>query len=270
MTALQEQPAGALRAYVQRLADHQFALELAVDVSPTERRVLSEQILARIGQVGLLIRTRGSGGPMPEKGKEPLTSDAGPPPDDLITVAMQNAGLLVRVLLGLLVAFALGYLAARRRALRSAVPAGQRNPGVRSPARGEATDPTGEGESVTLMEIRWALAAGRSVLLQMGYEVAPSQRIRFLDLVREMRAAFRGVQGQTYTVWEDPAHPNRFYELLVCRQVGVLDHLTAGDGPLARLAEQVEACRAPDGFFQRRVWLDAVPEHGWAPPARLC
>ena len=269
MAALQEQPAGVLRAYVQRLADHQFALELAVDVSPAERRLLSEQILTRIGQVGLLIRMRGGGGPTPEKGKGPPTPDAGPPPDDLFTVAVQNAGLLVRVLVGLLVAVALGYLAARRRALRSAVPAGQRNPGVRSPADGEATDPTGEGQSVTLMEIRWALAAGRTVLLQMGYEIAPSQRIRFLDLVREMREVLRGVQGQMYTVWEDPAHPNRFYELLVCRQVGVLDHLTAGDGPLARLTEQVEACRAPDGFFLRRVWLDAVPEQGWAGTSTL-
>lgn len=257
LTSLRDQPAGVLRAYVQRLADHQFALELAVDVSPTERRVLSEQILARIGQVGLLIRMRGAGGPIPEKGIGPPTSDASAPPDDLFTVAIQNTGLLVRVLLGLLVAFGLGYLAARRRALRLAVAAGQRNPGVRSPAQRAATDPTGDGQSVTLMEIRWALAGGRTVLLQMGYEVAPSQRIRFLDLIREIRAAFRGVQGQTYTVWEDPAYPNRFYELLVCRQVGVLDHLTAGDGPLARLTEQLEACRAPDGFFLRRVWLDA-------------
>jgi hypothetical protein len=257
MAALQEQPAGVLRAYVQRLADHQFALEYALDVSPTERRILSEQIMARIGQVGLLIRMRGGGWPIPEKGKGSPPSDAGPPPDDLFTVAAQNAGLLVRVLLGLLVAFALGYLAARRRALESALPARQRNPGVRSPTHEEATDPTGEGQSVTLMEIRWALAAGRSVLLQMGYEIAPSQRIRFLGLVREMREVLRSVQGQMYTVWEDPAHPNRFYELLVCRHVGVLDHLTAGDGPLARLTEQIEACRAPDGFFLRRVWLDA-------------
>ncbi len=257
LAALQEQPSEVLRAYVQRLADHQFALEYALDVPPTERRILSDQILARIGQVGLLIRMRGGGGPIPEKGKGSPPSDAGPLPDDLFTVAVQNAGLLVRVLLGLLVAFALGYLAARRRALKSAVPAKQRNPRVRSVAHGEATEPTGEGQSVTLMEIRWALAAGRSVLLQMGYEIAPSQRIRFLDLVREVREALRGVQGQMYTVWEDPAHPNRFYELLVCRQVGVLDHLTAGDGPLARLTEQVEACRAPDGFFLRRVWLDA-------------
>lgn len=269
LATLQEQPAGVLRAYVQRLADHQFALELAVDVSPSERRILSEQILARIGQVGLLIRMRAGGGPIAEKGIGPLTSDAGPPPDDLFTVAAQNAGLLVRLLLGLLVAFALGYLTARRRVLRSAVPAGQRHPGVRTPGCGQATDPTGEGRSVTLMEIRWALAAGRTVLLQMGYEIAPSQRTRFLDLVREIRGVLGGVQGQTYTVWEDPAHPNRFYELLVCRQVGVLDHLTAGDGPLAHLTEQVEACRAPDGFFLRRVWLDAVPEQGWAPPSRL-
>src|SRR3990172_7196176 len=119
MAALQEQPAGVLRAYVQRLADHQFALELAVDVSPAERRLLSEQILTRIGQVGLLIRIRGGGGPILEKGKEPPTPDAGPPPNDLFTVAVQNAGLLVRVLVGLLVAVALGYLAARRPGLRS-------------------------------------------------------------------------------------------------------------------------------------------------------
>ncbi|HSD52037.1 MAG TPA: hypothetical protein VLG48_11580 [Candidatus Methylomirabilis sp.] len=73
IAALQEQPSGVLRAYVQRLADHQFALELAMDVSPAERRILSEQILARIGQVGLLIRMRGGGGA--DTGERKRTSD---------------------------------------------------------------------------------------------------------------------------------------------------------------------------------------------------
>ncbi len=172
---------------------------------------------------------------------------------------MQNADLLVRVLVGLTVAFVLGNLAARRRGPSSAFPAGQRNPAVRCPAHGWATDSTGEGEPTTLMEIRWALVARRTVLLRMGYEIAPSQRIRFLDLVRETREVLRCVQGQVYTVWEDPVHPNRFYELLVCRSVGVLDRLTTGDGPLARLVEQVEACRVSGGFAIRRVWWGAVP-----------
>ncbi len=262
MAALREQPAGALRDYVQRLADLQFAMEMAVGVSPAERRILSERILTRIGHVGLLIRNRGTGRPIPDRATGPPTPDASRPPDDLFAVAVQNTDLLVRLLVGLLVAFALGNLAARRRGLSSALPAGQRNPAVRSPAHGGATDSTGEGEPATLMEIRWALVARRTALLRMGYEIAPSQRIRFLDLVCETREVLRGVQGQVYTVWEDPASPNRFYELLVCRSVGVLDHLTAGDGPLVRLAEQVEACRLPGGFALRRLWVDAVPEQG--------
>lgn len=73
MAALREQPAGALRAYVQRLADLQFAMEMAVDVSPAEQRILSERILTRIGYVGLLIRNRGAGRPIPDRA-------TGPPP----------------------------------------------------------------------------------------------------------------------------------------------------------------------------------------------
>jgi hypothetical protein len=98
-------------------------------------------------------------------------------------------------------------------------------------------------------------------MLQMGYEIVPARRDRFLMLIREVQEVLRGVKGQSYTVWEDPGRPNRFYELLVCRQMGVLDELTSGDGPLARLVEQVEACRVPDGFALHRVWWDAVPEH---------
>lgn len=266
MTALQEQPADELRAYVQRLADLQFALELAVDVSPAERRQLNEEILTRVGQVGLLIRQRVVGGPIAGKAKRLPTPDPSPPADDLFTVTVQNVGLLVRLIGGLLIAFALGNLVARRGVVGLASSTGRRDAGARSPASGGATDPTGGGQPVTLMEIRGGLAAGRAVLLQMGYEIAPSQRIRFLTLIREMQGVLYGVAGQTYTVWEDPAHSNRFYELLVCRQVGVLDHLEAGDGALARLTEQIEACRVPDGFVQRRVWWGAVPEQEWTAP----
>jgi hypothetical protein len=260
MGAFREQPAGALRAYAQQLADLHFAMELAVDVSPADRRVLTEQILARIGQVGHLIRHQGAGGAVQGTAKgAPTRAPAPPPADDLLTVAWQNSGLLVRLLGGLLIAYALGSLATLRRVQRPAPPARRRDSGVLSPAPGPGAKPTTEQAPISLAEIRGALAAGGTVMLQTGYEIAPSQRDRFLTLVREIQGILRHVGGQTYTVWEDQVHQNRFYELLVCRDTRVLDHLATADGPLPRLVQQAEACRVPDGFAFRRVWRSAVP-----------
>ncbi|HWU40801.1 MAG TPA: hypothetical protein VN203_24395, partial [Candidatus Acidoferrum sp.] len=67
------------------------------------------------------------------------------------------------------------------------------------------------------------------------------------------------------TVWEDPGHPNRFYGLLVCRRLEVLGQLASADGPLSRLAEQIEACRVPSGFRLNRVWVGAITDGLEAP-----
>lgn len=163
MDVLQNQSVERLRASVQRLADLQFAMELAVDVSPAERRVLSDQILTRIGQVGFLTRQRVAGKTIPEK-------------------------------------------------------------------------------------------------LHLGHEVTPLQRAQFLKRIRKMQEILRGEGGDTYTMWEDRTRRNRFYELLTCRDVGVLEHLAAARGRLPRLAKRVEACRVPNGFAFRRVWWEADSE----------
>ncbi len=256
--------ADALREHAQRLADLHFALELAVDVSPAEQRALSERILTRVGQIGFLIRQRSephpAGKPRDIRGPAPE-----PPAGDLAGTLLDNAGLLLRLLGGLLIAFALGYLARHRRAGRPAA-AGAPGEGRREslpmplPAGGAA-----EGQPMTLTEIRQALRSGRTVLLQMGYEIAASRRHRFLALAAQAQEILRGIDGQTYTVWEDPGHPNRFYELLVCRRPEVLDQLASAHGPLPELAEAIEACRVPSGFSLHRAWVGALPDGQGAP-----
>jgi len=114
---------------------------------------------------------------------------------------------------------------------------------------------------MSVAEIRDALRAGYTALLEMGYEIAPARRRRFLALAREAQELLRGIEGLTYTVWEDAGTPNRFYELLVCRRPEVLDQLASTDGPLPRLAEEIEGCRVPSGFSLQRAWLGALP-HG--------
>jgi hypothetical protein len=118
---------------------------------------------------------------------------------------------------------------------------------------------------MTLEEIRTALESGHTVLLQMGYEITPNRRRRFLGLAREAQEILRGIEGQTYTVWEDPGHPNRFYEFLVCRRLEVLDQLASTHGPLPKLAEEMETCRVPSGFSLHRAWLGALPDAHGAP-----
>ena len=256
------QPTEALRAHVQRLGDLHFALELAVDVSPVERRVLSEQILTRVGQVGLMIRQRMTEPQGPGKGRRTAATEAGPPPSgDLAGTLQENSGLLVRLLGGLLIAFALGYFMRERRAIKAASSAGDGDQRTdiqpRAPVGVEAP---GEGRSMTLPEIRHALTSGRTVLLQMGYEIAASRRRRFLRLARDAQGILRDLEGQTYTIWEDPSHPNRFYELLVCRRMEVLERLADGASPLSRLAEEIETCRVHSGFRLHHAWLGALPD----------
>lgn len=261
MDVLQNQSAERLRAYAQRLADLQFAMELAVDVSPAERRVLSDQILTRIGQVGFLTRQRVAGKTIPEKLLVSPSRELGlPSADDLVSVILQNAGLLVRLVGGLLIAYALGSLVTQSRFLRSVRPIRREQSKGLSPPPGPWPEPIRGKAAVSLAEIRGALSAGHTVMLHLGYEVTPSQRAQFLKRIRKMQGILRGVGGHTYTVWEDRTRRNRFYELLTCRGVGVLEHLAAARGRLPRLVKKVEACRVPNGFAFRRVWWEADSE----------
>jgi hypothetical protein len=183
-----------------------------------------------------------------------------PSADDLVAVVLQNAGLLVRLIGGLLIAYALGSLVTQSRLLRSVRPIRREESKGLSPPPGPWPAPTRGRAAVSLAEIRGALAAGHTVMLHMGYEIAPSQRAQFLKLIRKMQRILSGVGGHTYTVWEDRTRRNRFYELLTCRDVGVLEHLAAARGRLPRLVKKVEACRVPNGFAFRRVWWEGDSE----------
>ena len=69
-----------------------------------------------------------------------------------------------------------------------------------------------------------------------------------------MQEALEGARGLTHSAWEDPRHPHRFYEVLVCQRPAALEALTTTDGLPARLGEEIEACRLSGGFILRRVW----------------
>lgn len=247
---------------MQRLGDLHFALELAVDVLPEERRALSEQLLTRVGRVGLLIRQRMAEPRASTKSRALRASAPGPPRrGTLAGVLLDNSGLLVRLLGGLLVAFALGYLARGCRADGTTRAVARSDCREEPPAAVPVPSETpSEGQPMTLEEIRKTVRSGYTVLLQMGYDIMPNRRRRFLALAREMQAILGGNAGQRYTVWEDAGHPNRFYALLVFRRLELLDQVASTHGPWPKLAEEIEACRVPSGFSLYRAWLGALPD----------
>ncbi len=162
LEALEKEPMEVVRAHVQRLGDLHFALELAVDISPEERRALSEQILTRVSQVGRLIRQR-MAEPRTSANSRALPAPAPglPPRGDLAGVLMGNSGLLLRLLAGLLIAFALGFLAGERRAARA------RGAVVRSDGSEESPLPVSvpsetpsEGRPMRLEGIRKSVGSG--------------------------------------------------------------------------------------------------------------
>jgi hypothetical protein len=265
LSDFQAQPGEALRVHLERLVTLHASLETAEDISPSERRALGEHILGRVAQVGLLLRQRPPersaparpvGSWMTRQGLDLAQGMAGP--------LTENSGLLIGLLGGLVVAFAVGRLLGYHRGILQASYYGEGDPRIRFLARPPSHLPqSGEGMPVTFAQVRETLAAGRTVLLQMGYEIAPSQRARFLELARQVQRVLSMIDGQAYTVWEDPKHPNRFYEVLVCRRLAALNHLAATDGPLARLAEELEACRLPGGVILRRAWCGVLPEPEW-------
>lgn len=259
---LEAQPSEGLRSYIQRLAELHASLELASDLPPSERRALGEQILARVAHLGLMLRQRAAPTVPPGKSRGfTATGSVLAPVTDMAGALWENPGLFVGLLGGLVIAFALGNLAGYRRGAREASYYGEGDPRIRFLARPPANPwRPGEQISISLAHIRRMLAAGRTVMLQMGYEIAPSHRRRYLDLIGEMQGILSHVDGQSYTVWEDPKHPHRFYELLVCYRLAALDQLAATDGPLPKLGEGLEACRLPGGPVLRRAWWGVIPE----------
>lgn len=253
---LQAWSEGNLRAYVDRLAQLQSSLERASGLSPSERRDLRERLLTRAAQVGLMLRDRAGAPATAESDRRVSAVDSGTDWLMGLTGSFQgDSGVLAGVFGGVVIAFALGNLIGYRRGARHASYYGEGDPRIRflTRAPAQAAQPRESGR-ITLPLIREALADGRTVLLQLGYDVASSRRSRYLELLGQMQAALEGAVGLTYSAWEDPRHPYRFYELLVCRRPAALDPLTTTDGLLARLGEEIEACRLSGGLVLRRVW----------------
>jgi len=164
-----------------------------------------------------------------------------------------------------IVAFSLGSLAGYRRGASQASYYGGGDPRMRfAPRPPDGPMPDGAPVPITLPKIREVLAAGRTVLMQLGSEIASARRAEYLCLTREVRHILDGTGGRTYSVWEDPRHPNRFYELLICWRLDSLDLLSDGSGDLAGLASKIETCRLAGRAVQRRAWWAAIPEPGMA------
>ena len=262
---LERQGTGALRTHVQRLTEFYASLDLAPGISPEERRVLSDHILVRVAQVGLLAR---EGNPTTESvpkarsGAMSVTSWA--VSKGALGFLGENSLLVVGLLGGLVIAYALGSLAGYHRGASQASYYGAGDPRMwfatraREGAAGLAEFPV----RITLDQIRRTLASGRTVLMQLGYEIAPSHRREFLGLIREMHQMLSEVDGQAHTVWEDPRHPNRFYEIVVCHRLEALDVLTSDLSALAGLDTRIEKCWLPGRPVLRRAWWGVVPEPG--------
>jgi hypothetical protein len=261
---LKQQGPDALQAHVRRLTEMYASLDLAKEVSPEERRVLSDNILARVAQAGHLLREGRLGSQTEGRGRGPATrATALGVLDGAASLLTDNSILLVGLLGGAVIAFSLGSLAGYRRGASQASYYGESDPRMWFVARDqERRGAAGQLPRITLPQIREALAAGRTVLMQLGYEIAPERRMEYLELMCEMQRILGMGDGQTYSVWEDPRHPDRFYELLTCHKPAALDRLTRSHGELSGLAARVEACRAPGRPVLRRAWWGVLPERG--------
>jgi hypothetical protein len=249
-----------LRAYVERLGLLHSSLESESGIPLAERRDLTERLLLRAAQVGLMLQERGEASGPSGRSREAAPVQSGLAVGDALSEMLWGNPMVFAGLVGgLVIVFALGNLLGYRHGARQASYYGEGDPRIRFLARPPAHPaPQGQSERITLPLIRDALSEGRTVLLQLGYDVAPSHRLRYLELVRQMRQALERAEGLTYSAWEDPRHPHRFYELLACKRLAALDVLTANDGALTILGDEIEACRLPAGLTRRRIWW-AVP-----------
>ncbi len=261
LAEVRQQGPEALRTHVSRLADLYAGLDLAQGISPEERRNLSDRILARVAQVGLLVREGGASDTKIRHGAARVTS--------LATLGGatgflgDNSFLVIGLLGGLIIAYALGSLAGYRRGASQASYYGTGDPRLSFVTRSQEGKRTAQYPTrITLEKIREALASGKTVLLQLGYEIAPKHRREFLRLMREMHRVLNEVDGNVHSVWEDPRHPNRFYEIVACDRPEALDNLTRDRSELAGLDSEIEACWLPGGPVVRRAWWGVLPNRG--------
>lgn len=260
---LKSHPTETLQGHAQRLADLYATLEMVGDLLPSERRTIGESILSRVAQVSLVLRQRQGSRPEEGIGRSGSRTWASrlPSLEDFGAALFDGPALLLGLVGGVIIAFALGNLAGYRRGTSQASyygPVGDPRTRFLVKAAGQGEDGRGPVQ-VSVTQLKAMLAKGRTVMLQLGYEVKPEMRPRYLELIGKMQAGMGPVDGQSYTVWEDPRHPNRFYELLVCFRSEALDRLMGRDWHLAEIAGEIETCRVPHGPVFRRAWWELPP-----------
>lgn len=259
---LRQQGAEALRSHLGRLTEMYGALDGADEIAEAERRAIRDRILARVAQIGLQTREEGARGSRDSKARgwwaAAGTSGA---LDGALGILGERSVQAVGVLGVLIVAYSLGRLAGYRRGASEASYYGAGDPRLLFVSRArESTGPAAPVVRITLDQIQATLAAGRTVLLQLGYEISPSRRAEFLGLIREMGLALKDMGDRVYTAWEDPRHPNRFYEVVVCRSLETMELLTSARSELAGLDARIEACWRSGRPVMRRAWWGIFPE----------
>lgn len=271
LAELRQQGPEALRSHLGRLTEMYGALERADDFAEAERRAVRDRILARVAQIGLQTREEAARVSRDSKARGWWATVTGPSGalDGVLGFLGERSIQAVGALGVLIVAFSLGRLAGYRRGASEASYYGAGDPRLWFVERArESTRPTAPVVRITLDQIQATLAAGRTVLLQLGYEIVPSRREEFLGLIREMGLALNDLGDRVYTAWEDPRHPNRFYEVVVCRSVETMELLTSVRSELAGLDARIEACWRPGRPVMRRAWWGIFPERD-AEEARL-
>ena len=265
LSDLREQGPEALRSHLERLTGMYAALDGADDLPEAERRVVRDRILARVAQIGL--QTRGEGASASRNSKTrgwwATAAASSGVLDGALGVLGERSVQFVGVLGVLIVAYSLGRLAGYRRGASEASYYGAGDPRLWFVARArESARPAAPVVRITLDQIQATLAAGRTVLLQLGYEILPRRREEFLGLIREMGLALNDLGDRVYSAWEDPRHPNRFYEVVVCRSLETMELLTSARSELAGLDARIEACWRPGRPVMRRAWWGIFPERG--------
>jgi len=260
---LRQQGPEALRSHVQRLTELYASLDSTEEVSPAERQALGNRVLTRAAQIGLLAREDGASAARDGKARgwwaTGLTSLGAL--HEALSFLGESSVLLVGLLGGLIIAFSLGRLAGYRRGASQASYYGAGDPRLWFATRArDGARPPEHVVRITMDQVRRTLADGRTVLLQLGYEIAPRRREEFLGLIREMHLALNGLDGQAYSAWEDPRHPNRFYEVVVCRRLEALDLLTSDLSELAGVDAKIVACWLRGRPVLRRAWWGVFAE----------
>jgi hypothetical protein len=263
LAEVQQQGPEALRSHLGRLTESYTALDGADDVPEAERRVVRDRILTRVAQIGVQTREVGSTASRNSKARGWWSTAAGSSGalGSALGVLGERSVQAVGVLGVLIVAYSLGRLAGYRRGASQASYYGAGDPRLWFVERSrENTKPAAPVVRITLDQIQATLAAGRTVLLQLGYEISPRHREEFLELIREMGLALNDLGDRGYSAWEDPRHPNRFYEVVVCRNLETMELLTSTRSELAGLDAKIEACWRSGRPVMRRAWWGIFPE----------